>query len=85
MGAVRHDGRDLVRLDARTVWIHSLYATDADHVATTAKVSAIVPVLRMVSLGGDFGLAVRRSFYPDQATVRHRVPQFRLYLLWSGS
>jgi hypothetical protein len=85
MGAVRHDGRDLLRLDARTVWIHSLYATDADHVATTAKVSAVVPVMRMVSLGGDFGLTMRRSFYPDQPTVRYRVPQVRLYLLWSGS
>jgi hypothetical protein len=85
MGAMRRDGRDLLRLDARTVWIHSLYATDADHVATTAKVSAVVPVMRMVSLGGDFGLTVRRSFYPDQLRVTHRVPQFRLYLVWSGS
>jgi hypothetical protein len=81
--ALRHDGRDLLRLDTRTVWIHSLYAADADHVTTTARVSAAVPVMRMVSVGGDVALTYRQSSYRNQPRVTRRLPQFRAYLLWS--
>jgi hypothetical protein len=84
-GALRRDGRDLIRLDARTVWIHSVYGADADHLATTARVSAMVPVVRMVSVGGDVGLTVRRSFYRDMPTATKRIPQVRAYLVWSPS
>ena len=84
-GALRHDGRELVRLDGRTVWIHSLYAADADHVTTTARLSAVVPLLRMVSVGGDVGLALRQSSYRNHPRVVRRVPQFRAYLIWSPS
>ncbi len=84
-GALRHDGQDLLRLDGRTVWIHSLYAADADHVTTTARLSAAVPVMRMVSVGGDVSLTLRQSFYGDQPRVVERVPQFRAYLIWSPS
>ena len=85
IGALRHDGRELIRLEGRTVWIHSLYAADADHLLTTARVSAAVPVLRMVSVGGDVGLTIRQSFYRDQPRVTRKVPQFRAYLVWSPS
>lgn len=81
--ALRHDGRELLRLETRTVWIHSLYASDADHVTTTARVSAAVPVMRMVSVGGDVALTYRQSTYRDQPRVTQRLPQFRAYLLWS--
>ncbi len=82
---LRHDERDLLHLAARTIWIHSLYAADADHVMTTARVSAAVPVMRIVSLGGDFGLTLRRSSYRGQAAITRRIPQFRAYLIWSPS
>ena len=85
MASLRRDGRDVLRLDARTVLIHSVYGADADHMATTARLSAAVPVMRMVSVGGDVGLTVRRSSYQDMPTVTMRIPQVRAYLIWSPS
>jgi hypothetical protein len=82
-GAIRHDGRELLRVDGRTMWIHSLYATDADHLTTTARISATVPVVRMVSVGGDVGWTIRQSMYQDQPRVTRKFPQFRAYLAWS--
>jgi hypothetical protein len=82
---LRHDNRELIRVDGRTVWLHSLYGADADHVATAARLSAAVPLVRMVSVGGDINLTVRHSTYRDQPAVTQRVPQFRAYLIWSGS
>ena len=82
---LRHDGRELIRLDGRTVWLHSLYGANADHVGTAARISAAVPLLRTVSVGGDIGLNIRQSTYRDQPRVTHRVPQLRAYLIWSGS
>jgi hypothetical protein len=84
-GTLRHDGRELIRLDGRTLWMRSLYGADADHVATVARVSAAIPLVRMVSIGGDIGLTIRHSTYRDQSAVTHRVPQLRAYLIWSGS
>jgi hypothetical protein len=85
MGSLRRDGRDLLRLDARTVWIHSVYGADADHLAATARLSATAPVLRMVSVGGDVAVTVRRSLYRDLPSVTKRIPEFRVYLVWSPS
>ena len=84
-GTVRHDGRELLRVDGRTVWVHSLYAADADHLTTTARVSASIPVARMVSVGGDVALTLRRSWYRDQLPVGTKFPQFRAYLIWAPS
>jgi hypothetical protein len=84
-GALRHDGRELIRLDGRTVWVHSLYAADADHLTTTARLSAALPVMRMVSLGGDATVTLRRSWYRDHLPVAVRFPQFRAYLIWTPS
>ena len=82
-GSLRRDGRDLLRLDARTVWIHSVYGADADHLATTARISAAVPLMRIMSVGGDVGLTVRRSSYRGMPRVTKRIPQVRFYLVWS--
>ena len=84
-GAIRHDGRELLRLDGRTIWIRSVYSSDGDHMLTTAKLSAAVPVVRMVSVGGDVSLALRQSSYRSQPRVIRQVPQFRAYLIWSPS
>jgi hypothetical protein len=84
-GTVRHDGRELLRVDGRTVWVHSLYAADADHLTTTARVSASIPVARMVSVGGDVALTWRRSWYSVQLPVATKFPQFRAYLIWAPS
>jgi hypothetical protein len=84
-GTVRHDGRELLRVDGRTVWVHSLYAADADHLTTTARLSTTIPVTRMVSLGGDVAITLRRSWYRDQLPVATKYPQFRAYLIWAPS
>jgi hypothetical protein len=84
-GAIRHNGRELLRVDGRTVWIHSLYASDADHYMTTARLRAMVPLFRMVSAGGDVSLTLRRSRYATQPSVSARLPQVRAYLIWSPS
>ncbi len=84
-GALRHGGRELIRLDGRTVWIHSVYAADADHLTTTARLSGTLPVIRMVSLGGEVSLTVRQSSYQTQPRVVRHLPQFMAYLIWSPS
>ena len=84
-GTLRRNGRDLLRVDARTVWIHSVYGADADHLATTARISATLPVMRMMSVGGDVGLTMRRSTYRDMPSVTKRIPEIRAYLVWSPS
>ncbi|MEO8089681.1 MAG: DUF3943 domain-containing protein [Gemmatimonadales bacterium] len=85
LGSVRRDGRDLLRLDARTVWIHSVHGAAADHLTATARISALIPVMRVVGLGGDVGLTVRRSSYREMPHVTRRTPQLRAYLVWLPS
>ena len=84
-GTVRYDGRELVRVDGRTVLVHSLYAAAADHLTTTARVSAAIPIVRMMSVGGDVAWTFRRSWYQDQPPVAMKFPQFRAYLIWAPS
>ncbi len=84
-GALRRDGRELIRLDGRTLWIRSLYGSDADHRMTAARLSAALPVLRMLRVGGDVSLTLRRSDYRTQPTVSARIPHLRAYLIWSPS
>ncbi len=83
--ALRRDGRELIRLDGRTVWIRSLYGSDADHRMTTARLSATLPVVRMIRVGGDVSLTLRQSNYGRQPTVSARVPHLRAYLIWAPS
>jgi hypothetical protein len=83
--AVRRERRELLRLEGRMAWVHSLYGAEADHIATTVRASAMVPVLRTVGIGADVGLRYRRSFYRDQPRVLHRTPELRAYLAWSPS
>jgi hypothetical protein len=82
-GALRNNGRELIRVDGRSTWVHSLYGADADHLITTARLSAAIPIGRVMSLGGDVGLTLRRSWYLNQLPVAVRFPQARAYLIWS--
>jgi hypothetical protein len=82
-GALRRDGRELIRLDGRTVWIRSVYGSHAAHRMTTARLSAALPVMRMLQVGGDVSLTLRRSDYPTEPTVSARIPHLRAYLIWS--
>lgn len=84
-GALQSRGRDLLRVDTRVLWVHSVYGADADHFATTAQVSAVVPVLRTVGVGADVGLAFRRSLYQHKPRLLDRISRLRAYLVWSPS
>jgi hypothetical protein len=84
-GALRHSGRELVRVDARSIWVHSLYGAQANHRVSTATVSATIPAFRMLRLGADVDLTLRQSSYLNQAPISRRQTQVRAYLVWSPS
>jgi hypothetical protein len=84
-GSLQSRGRDLLRVDTRVLWVHSVYGADADHFATTAQVSAMLPVMRMLGVGADVGLAFRRSVYQHKPRLLDRIPRLRAYLVWSPS
>jgi hypothetical protein len=84
-GALRHSGRELVRVDARSIWVHSLYGAQANHRVSTATVSATIPAFRMLRLGADVDLTLRQSSYLNQAPISRRQTQVRAYLRWSPS
>ena len=84
-GALLHAGRELVRVDARSIWVHSLYGAQGNHRVSTATVSATIPAFRMLSLGADVGLTLRQSSYLQQPQILRRQTQIRAYLMWAPS
>jgi hypothetical protein len=80
--SLRRDGQDLVRFDARFVWLHSLYGARADHTATYLRLATALPLGRVVGVGGDIGVTIRRSWYRDLPPVTTRVREARAYLMW---
>ncbi|HEX7337260.1 MAG TPA: DUF3943 domain-containing protein [Gemmatimonadales bacterium] len=81
--AFRRDGREVVRVDGRAIWVKSLYASNADHRLVTIRLAATVPLGRAVSVGGDIARTFRRSWYPDRPAVTRHLQQFRAYVTWS--
>ena len=82
-GRFSRDGRDWVRLEGRTLWLHSLHGSEGDHVATQVRLAATLPVSGALGLGGDLAVTTRHSSYPDFPAVRQRVPEVRAYLTWA--
>jgi hypothetical protein len=83
--SLRRDGRDLLHLEHRAVWLQSLHGADATHLITTSRIGAALPLGRAVQLGGDIGLLARHSSYRGFESARHRSAQLRAYLVWSPS
>jgi hypothetical protein len=83
--SLRLDGHDLFRLDARVLWLHSLYGARAEHIATYLRLGTGVPLGRFVAVAGDIGVSTRHSRYRDGLSVTQRVPETRVYLMWSPS
>jgi hypothetical protein len=79
------DGRDLVRFDGRILWLHSVYGSAGDHVATFARLGAAVPLRGFVKVGGDVSLMTRHSHYLHSPSVIRRMTQVRAYLMWRPS
>jgi hypothetical protein len=83
--SLRLDGRDLLRLDARALWLHSLYGARAEHIATYLRLGTGVQLGRFVAVAGDIGVSTRHSWYRDGLSVTQRVPETRVYLMWPPS
>ena len=81
--ALRRDGREVLRIDGRSIWMKSLYASKADHRVVTLRLAATVPFGRSISVGGDIAGTFRRSWYPALPAVTRNLREFRAYLTWS--
>jgi uncharacterized protein DUF3943 len=81
--ALRHDGRELLHFEHRTVLLHSVHGADADHLITSARLGTLLPLSRLVQLGGDIGLLVRHSSYREFDSNSRRASQLRAFLVWS--
>jgi hypothetical protein len=77
------DGLELLRVDARLVWLHSLHGSEGEHVARLLRLVAAVPIAGAFGVGGDVALATRHSRYPGSPSVTQRVPELRAYLSWA--
>jgi hypothetical protein len=82
MTAIRHDGRDFVRFDARVIWVHSWYGARAEHLASSWRLGTAIRLGHLFALGGDVGAVGRRSWYPDRSAVQRQVGETRAYLIW---
>ena len=81
--AFSRDGREWLRVEARTLWLHSLHGSDGQHLAGRVRLAGSVPLRGPIGLGGEFELATRHSTYPDFPSVTQRVSQLRGYLTWA--
>ena len=81
--AFTRDGREWLRLESRLVWLHSVHGSGGEHLASLHRLSAMVPLLGAVGVGGDFAVATRHSTYPDFPSVTQRIPEMRAYLTWA--
>jgi hypothetical protein len=81
--SIARGGRDLLTLEGRVVWLHSVHGSDADHVASVVRAAASVPLRGPLGLGGDLAVTARRSMYSAFPVVTQRVPQVRAYLTWA--
>jgi Domain of unknown function (DUF3943) len=78
----RHEGRDLLRFDARFVWLHSLYGAQANHTATYLRLGTGIRLGQVIGVGGDVGISIRRSWYDGLPPVNRQVRETRAYLMW---
>lgn len=80
--ALRRNRHDVIRLDGRLIWLHSLYGSRADHLAVFTRLGTSIRLSGFVGIGCDLGVTTRHSWYPDSPAVTQRVPQMRAYLTW---
>jgi hypothetical protein len=82
-GSLRHDGRDLVRFEHRTVWLYSLHGAEASHLVTSAQVGTALPLGPVVQVGADVSWLIRHSSYRTFSSTMRRASQLRAFLVWS--
>jgi hypothetical protein len=76
-------GRDLLKLEGRVMWLHTVHGSDADHFASFLRAAASVPLRGPLGFGGDVAVTARRSTYGAFPAVTQRVPEVRAYLTWA--
>lgn len=79
--AFRTAGRDLLCVQSRAVWLHSVYGAEARHWAVTTRVAATVPLASVIALGGEAAVTWRRSAYID-ALIARRMGEVRAFVAW---
>ena len=77
------DGREWLRFDGRLWWLQSLHGSNGNHLATSLRVAAALPLVSGIGVGGDVMVTTRRSVYPDAPPINRRVPHLRAYLTWA--
>jgi hypothetical protein len=77
------DGHEWLRLDGRAWWLHSLHGSRGNHVATSLRLGAMLPLVGGMGVAGDMTVTARHSSYPDGQSVHRRVPHLRAYLTWA--
>ncbi len=77
------DGREWLRFDGRLWWLHSIHGSDGNHLASSLRVAASLPLVSGIGAGGDMTVTTRHSVYPDGPAVTRRVQQLRAYLTWA--
>jgi Domain of unknown function (DUF3943) len=80
--SLRLHGRDLLRLETRLIWIHSVFGARAEHLTTRSRLQGTIPLAGSLVAGGDLSLSTRRSWYGDGIAVTRHVPENRAYLMW---
>ena len=83
--SLRRDGRELIHLEQRVIWLHSLHGAQADHMITQALLGAALPLGRLIQLGGDISLMTRSSWYRGFTPNTRNASQLRTYLVLSPS
>jgi hypothetical protein len=82
-GSFRLDGRELLHYEHHLLWLHSLHGAAADHLITSSRLGAALPLGRLVRIGGDVGVWIRHSSYRGLPSTRRSASQLRAYLIWS--
>jgi hypothetical protein len=77
------DGREWFRLDSRLLWLHSIHGSGGNHLASSLRAVAAIPVGAGMGVGGELALSTRHSRYRDLEPVTVRVPRARAFLSWA--
>ncbi len=60
-------------------WLHALNGSEADHLLHVSGVELLVPVRGTASIGAEFFIFARNSYYDQFGSVHRRNPTFRTY------
>jgi len=80
-GSLQYEGRELLKIERKSTWLHSVNGADAVHVARLTTVGLRIPARRLLNLGGEATVFSRTSRYAGLPRVDQSVPQIRAYIV----